>query len=400
MIGMARKKIQPVEAASLTLIQPSISEKLQNELTKREQDFAAMFSKKFATKKPIHGEIVLPEEFNAYTPFFKVISRFLSYQRGKGNAEDTVSAYAKNLRKLTKFVAFVATDEAEYNELMDEERIDAGTLYPIGVMTIPEFEEKYREFMREVEGISEQSIISAMRGYRAFYYYCSRENKWLPEKTISIKMVEPPIKPLLTEEELDTILEKPKDYKHNFVQYRNWVIINYAYNTGARNGTMCGIKMKDLTELDEGFILCQIQKNKKPKRIYVPQKVIQILREYISLYRSDATPEDYLFCNIYGQQISRSTLSKSIKDYLRDCLGEDTHAYLHLFRHQFAAEYMKDEGSMFDLQKQLGHATLYTTKHYADKYGQPNGENIEKHSPINKRKSKVGRAKIKSKKDK
>lgn len=395
---MARKKIQPVEAAAITVVEQQLSQSTEYQRLQRGEQFAEMFNRKFAEKKPIHGTIVLPEEFNAYTPFMKVIARFLSYQKGKGNSLETIHAYTKNLHKLTKFVAYVVSEEEDYNALTAEQQIDAGTLFPISVMTLPEFEEKFREFMREVEGISEQTIISTMRGYRAFYYYCSRDNKWLPEKTISIKMIEPPIKPLLTEEELDAILTKPKDYKRNFVAYRNWVVINYAYNTGARNGTMCGIKMKDLTELDEGYILCQIQKNKKPKRIYVPQKVIQILREYISLYRSEATAEDYLFCNTFGQQLSRSTMSKSIKDYLRSCLGEDTSAYLHLFRHQFAAEYMKDEGSMFDLQKQLGHATLYTTKHYADKYGQPNGENIEKHSPINKRKAKAGRAKIKSSK--
>lgn len=330
---------------------------------------------------------IAEDDMNAMSSFQSFIDRFVTFHKGKGSSEQTIRYYLTNYQRLMDFFSWKVPNT----------KGKPVTDYPITLMAHNSFEALYRDYLTTEKGLKEQTVVSSMRAYRAFYYFCSRENDWLPRKTIKLAQPELPLKPLFTEEQLDKILRKPDKIKDNFIEYRNWVIVNYVYNTGNRCGSIVGIKMKDLGEIDEGFILVQVQKNRKPQRLAVPMKVVSLLKQYIRAYRSAATPEEYLFCNEYGEGTTANAMTQSIQKYMDKRLGEDKPegAGLHRLRHQFAAEYMKDEGSMFDLQKQLGHRSLYMTKHYADKYGKPNHDNLEAHAPINKRRMKVGRKKIK-----
>lgn len=404
-----------VIAMSEKVKRTKISDKFEFEIQKssdeerqRMAELATLFTNKMEAIEPeeeervIKSKFVIEKKLDSLSSIAEGFERFRRYNRGKGVSDETVRYYETNYKRLTSFITFNILSLEEYKKLSYEEMEVYGCRYPMVVMENSDFEEKYREYLKEVAELKPQTVLNAMRAYRAFYYFCSRENKWIREKKIKIAAEEANIKPLFTEEQLDKLLIKPKVLECSFCEYRNWVIINYAYNTGNRRSSICGIQMKDLGEIEEGYISIQVQKNKKPKRLYVPSKVVSILKEYIRYYRDDAASEDYLFCSDRGEQLTPNALSKSIEWYMRSRLGDDTPPQigLHMLRHQFAAEYMKGESAnIFDLQKQLGHDTLYMTKYYADKYGNPNGSNLELHAPINKRKSKKGYSKIKIKVD-
>lgn len=363
-------------------------------------EFAKKFQDKYveADEEAIEATITIERPITKLSSLAETYERFRRYNKGKGVAADTIKYYETNYNRLSAFLTFTLTDVESYQRMSLDMMVKHGSIYPIVALEQSNFEEEYREYLTDVEGLKPHTVLNAMRAYRAFYYFCSRENEWLKPKKIIIKDIEPHIKPLYTKEQLDKILEQPDMSKATFVEYRDWVIVNYAYNTANRRGSICGIQMKDLAELEDGYISIQVQKNKKPKRLYVPAKVVSILRKYIKLTRSEATNEDYLFCSDRGQKLTPNALSQSIRKYMENRLGDDCpkEVGLHLLRHQYAAEYMKGEtANIFDLQKQLGHDTLYMTKYYADKYGQPNGDNLELHAPINKRKATKGYSKMK-----
>lgn len=347
------------------------------------------------TDKTIHQKLVLPNDITRFSPLWQAERRYLSYKRAEGIAAATIKNIETFFDYLHAFIALFTIELEDLKNKQKNELLAAARNTPLFVLETEYIEEMFRRYLEEEKEMAPTSIGTLMVQYNAFYKFCSVELEVLQLKNIKVNRAQPPIKALYTDEQLDILLEKPKDFRSNFIEHRDWLIVMYAYNTGNRRKSIANIQMKDLEELTEGFVLVNTTKNKKPQRVVVPQKLVMLMREYIKIWRSDATPEDYLFTNQYGEQMSPDYLGHAIARYNRKRLGPNAPTSIHLFRHQYAAEYIKDEGSMFDLQKQLGHSSLAMVKHYAEHYGKPNSDNISSHAPINRRKQTHGREKLK-----
>lgn len=325
---------------------------------------------------------------NHNTCFKDAIEQFIRFQEGKGNTEQTILYYK---RKLKKVVAFCGNKYGTFGTPDIETDYEVGKNLQICFMTEKAFDSDLRKYLADL-GNSEQTIISAMRAYKAFYHYCV-SLEWLPDKPIPIRDIPAPIKAIYNQNELTALLEKPD--KANFIDYKIWVILNFVAGTGCRIGSAVGIKMKDL-ELDERSVILNIQKNREPKRVILVSNLIKILREYINAYRSEADSEDYLFCNQFGSYWSVNAASHAIAKYNTQHGVSKTS--IHLLRHTYAANYFKTGGDIFNLQNQLGHKSLKMVKRYADTYGVPDEVEIEEHSLINTIKQKKGRSKLTIKK--
>jgi len=334
--------------------------------------------------------------YNSFTPMIEAYKQFMGYQEGKGNTEKTIRYYKGRLKELmafcgrqfsTKETYIRAIKEADTETPVLDIEYELGKHTPIATMNYDYFDMEYRKYLANM-GQKEQTIISNMRAYKAFYRYCE-ENKWLPHKKITIKDIPAPIKAIYTNEELQIMMRKP-DY-HNFIEYKCWVVINFVSATGCRVGSVVGIKMKDL-ELEDRSVIINIQKNREPKRIKLVSAIIKILREYIKYYRSEADDEDFLFCNQYGEEWSANACANAIYVYNKKRGLKKTS--IHLLRHTYASNYFKTGGDIFNLQNQLGHKSLKMVKRYADTYGVPDEAEIEEHSLINTVKHKTGRKRI------
>ena len=76
--------------------------------------------------------------------------------------------------------------------------------------------------------------------------------------------------------------------------------------------------------------------------------------------------DSLLFATQEGAPVRRMTALRSIK-LLCVHLGFDPPARtLHAFRHTFAVNYLRRGGSVFHLQKVLGHSSLEMTRRYAN----------------------------------
>ena len=72
--------------------------------------------------------------------------------------------------------------------------------------------------------------------------------------------------------------------------------------------------------------------------------------------------EDYLFCNIYGKQLAKSTMIHTLMEYNRNRGVERTGT--HRYRHTFAKKWVLMNGNLVTLQKVLGHSSLQMTQNY------------------------------------
>ena len=162
-----------------------------------------------------------------------------------------------------------------------------------------------------------------------------------------------------TDEELKKLLRKPDVHKCIFSTYRSWVIVNFLLSTGVRQNSLINIKIRDL-DFDNSIVYVNTTKNRKPLIIPLNDDIIRILREYLQ-YRGGCS-EDWLFCSVYGKQLTRSSCYHAIWDYCHERGLEQTG--VHRFRHTFAKKWTLMGGSVVTLQKILGHSSLAITQGY------------------------------------
>lgn len=163
-----------------------------------------------------------------------------------------------------------------------------------------------------------------------------------------------------TDEEILKLLEKPNLKKCTFAQYRNWVLVNFLCNTGARRSTIINIHKEDL-DLENGYCKFRHTKNRKPLTVPITLSMINILKEYIEYLPVDCL---YLFPSVSGEQMKERGLTRAIEDYNKSKGVERTS--IHAFRHWYAKKSVLNGVNIVQLQHLLGHSNLEILKHYVE----------------------------------
>ena len=289
-------------------------------------------------------------------------------QEERGNSKQTISFYDRFYKKYCKFLATMKTNEKEC---------------PINILTT---EGMQLFFIMSLGDVNQQTKNSYLRGYRAFGRFCEEEG-YISGFKCSIKETEPPVKQVYTESELNKLLIKPNP--SCFTEFRNYTIINVLLATGARCNTIINLRICDV-DLEDNTITFNTTKSGRVAIIGLSKKAKIALYEYISLWRTNDTNEDdWLFCNEYGEQITRNGLNKAIASYNRRRGVEKTS--LHLFRHTFAKNWITSGGDIITLSKVLTHSELDMVKKYANLYGQDITAEIEEHSALSRLRTSSGK---------
>ncbi|MBY6948377.1 tyrosine-type recombinase/integrase [Clostridium botulinum] len=165
-----------------------------------------------------------------------------------------------------------------------------------------------------------------------------------------------------SDEELEKMLKKPNLKKCEFVEYRNYVICSFFLSTGIRLTSLINIKISDLN-ISEEYVNIIHTKNRKALTIPLNNNIIKIIKEYLN-YRQYSNLDDYLFCNIYGKQLTKSALTQALSSYNKSKGIE--HTGIHRLRHTFAKKWILSGNSVVSLRKILGHSSLEMTQNYVN----------------------------------
>ena len=105
-----------------------------------------------------------------------------------------------------------------------------------------------------------------------------------------------------------------------------------------------------------------------------------VVKEYVRMWRSEATDEQYLFCNIGEEQLTVNALKHSITHYNRSRGVEKIS--VHALRHTFAKDWIRNTGDAFRLQKLLGHTSLDMTRNYVNMFTEDLKKDFEDYNPL------------------
>lgn len=230
--------------------------------------------------------------------------------------------------------------------------------------------------LREDEDINDVTIATLLRHVRAFVYYCQECGYVQPFK-IHIPKAEKKLKETYTIEELERLLAKPDTDKCNFTEYKTWAFENYLIATGNRLSTALSLKIGEV-DFDNGIIRMCKTKNRRQQIIPLSNSLAIVLKEYLEV--RGGKPDDYLFCNNYGEKASERTYQQLVQKY--NIKRNVNKTSCHCFRHTFAKQWIMNQGDLARLKTILGHSSIAVTNEYLQMFGQDLQMDFEKFNPL------------------
>jgi len=222
-------------------------------------------------------------------------------------------------------------------------------------------EDAYKRYVLHLRSTlnNDVSINSYLRDFITTMHYLMNEGYIQSYKMQAIKVDKSHIE-TYNEQELQLLLKKPNIKKCSFIEYQAWVMTNFLFSTAVRQRSLMFIKVKDI-DFDNNVVYVNVTKNRKPLIVPLNQTMVNILREYLK-YRNHKTDDDYLFCNVFGQQLVKSTCYHMLYEYNKR-RGVKTTG-IHRYRHTFAKQWILSGGNVVSLSQLLGHSSLEITQNY------------------------------------
>ena len=222
-------------------------------------------------------------------------------------------------------------------------------------------EDAYKRYVLHLRSTlnNDVSINSYLRDFITTMHYLMNEGYIQSYKMQSIKVDKNHIE-TYNEQELQLLLKKPNLKKCSFTEYQCWVMTNFLFSTAVRQRSLMNIKVKDI-DFDNNVVYVNVTKNRKPLIVPLNQTMVNILIEYLK-YRQHKSDEDYLFCNVFGQQLVKSTCYHKLYEYNKKRGVETTG--IHRYRHTFAKQWILSGGNVVSLSQLLGHSSLDITQNY------------------------------------
>lgn len=278
---------------------------------------------------------------------------FIRKCRVKNLSEATITSYNN---KVIPFVEFC----------------NGGEISAVTVDTVDAF----TDMLKKEHNVNDVSVVSYLRSVRAFLYYCM-DCDYMTSFKIHLPKCNKEIKEIYTDEQLERLLAKPDINSCSFTEYKTWVFENYLIATGNRLSTALNVRIKDI-DFDNAIIILRKTKNRKQQIIPLSATLADVLQEYLVVRGGE--PDDYLFCNNYGEQASNRTWQTLVYRY--NVKRDVNVTSIHAFRHSFARLWILNHGDIMRLKTILGHSNIAVTNEYLQMFGQDLQMDFEKFNPL------------------
>lgn len=262
------------------------------------------------------------------------ISEFLDYlSYEKGNSENTVSSYRKDLEM------FFRMTEKDFEEVKEED------IY------------KYIEEISEK--LKRNSVLRKISAIKTFYKFCYLNKAVKDDPTGMIKSLkrEKKLPEILSMKEIKQIID---NCNHTPEGMRDKIIIKFLIATGARISEILNLEIKDIENQDYEFIKV-LGKGSKYRVIPIYDSLEKEIKDYLENYRpklKGAADTFKVFPNT-----RRENFWKRLKVTAENA-GVEKNVYPHIFRHSIATALLSNGADIRIVQEILGHSNITTTEVY------------------------------------
>jgi len=226
----------------------------------------------------------------------------------------------------------------------------------------PQMIQDYLQYLYS-KGLSRNSISRKLSSLRTFYQYLKKEN--VVSENYWKEISNPRKKASLPKYVKDNDLEKLFDCfdKKTALGQRNALILEMLYATGIRVGELVNIKVSDIDKYTHTIKI--LGKGRKERIVFFGSYCEDALELYLHDGREELKkgPNNYLFLNKNGTQLSSRFIRKIIDDAVRKC-AIDYHISPHTLRHTFATDMLKEGADLMTVKELLGHSSINTTGIY------------------------------------
>ena len=272
----------------------------------------------------------------------KHIKQFLDFiQNEKKLSNNTLQSYS---RDINQYKDYLETNKINYLKV-DNEQI-----------------REYLNYLQEI-GKKTSTISRNLASIRSFYQYLIRIKKIRrdPTENIQSPKVAKRVPSVLTSQEVELLLDQPKDV--DLKGTRDKAMLEVAYATGMRVTEIISLNIEDVN-VEEGFVTCRAVG--KQRTIPLGSLSIKALKEYIE----EARPlmirdenEKSLFVNVNGKRLTRQGFWKIVKFYKEQAhISKDITP--HVLRHSFATHLLQNGADLKAIQTMLGHSDISSTQVY------------------------------------
>jgi site-specific recombinase XerD len=214
--------------------------------------------------------------------------------------------------------------------------------------------------------------LAAVRSYLMFAADkdISLQSIELEVKRVPLCRVAKTEKAVLQEEAVTALLKQPPNTKMGL---RDRTIMTLLYDSASRLAEVLGLSVSDVSIDGDNPHIRVNGKGSKSRVVPISPKTAMHLAQYISVYHGTGQPETpLLFYTVIKNEIgviSEANVERFIRQYARkarsSCPSIPEHVHPHMFRRTRATHLYQDGVSLPLVSRLLGHASLETTRLYA-----------------------------------
>jgi len=223
---------------------------------------------------------------------------------------------------------------------------------------------EYKDYLLKEKNVDAKTInrrLSALKSYNEFLVKMGYQENLIILSQDYIKTQQSFSSPTnVSPKEVSNFINKIKDNE----PYRNYAIVYLIANTGLRVSEALNIKLTDLSTLKNGEITIIGKGNKQRNIIISNPKVVKVISEYLTNYRSqykyavEVLNSPYLFVSNKGKKLEASSIERIFNKHSKKITP-------HCLRHNYATEVLENDVlDLRQLQQQLGHSRLNTVQIY------------------------------------
>lgn len=214
------------------------------------------------------------------------------------------------------------------------------------------------------EGRASSTVSRTLASLRSYYLFMMQNGvvKSNPTSNLEAPHVEKKIPKILSGEEVELLLEQPKNCDNKGI--RDKAMLELLYATGIRVSELINLDVSDVN-VPMSFVRCK--GGKKERIIPMGHQAKDALENYINNVRKYMVKDENetaLFVNCSGARLSRQGFWKLIK-YYQHIAGIETDITPHTLRHSFAAHLLENGADLHSIQEMMGHANISSTQVYS-----------------------------------